>query len=153
MLTRHTATPLSHFWGQPVGSLFDRTFDDLFNGLGAAFPTRTPRARTRHPVHVEDAGKAFVLTADLPGVSQDGLEIEFEDQLLTIKARGARSAPEGFTPRHRERKQQEISWAFRVNAKVDVENASAKLENGTLRVVLPKAPAAQPRSIAIKTAE
>jgi HSP20 family molecular chaperone IbpA len=45
-----------------------------------------------------------------------------------------------------------IEWAFQLPYAVDADAASATLEQGRLAVMLPKAPEAKPRTIAVKGA-
>jgi len=89
----------------------------------------------------------WVLEADLPGVTQDDLDIEFERGVLTLQAE-ARTGRAG-TLRHREFSPAVYRRRFRIGDRVDADRISAKLEHGVLTLDLPKAEAVKPRKIEV----
>jgi HSP20 family molecular chaperone IbpA len=96
-------------------------------------------------VDIYEEGEALVVLADLPGVSKDGLDVRVEQGVLTIEGRAARDTPGQVLNR-------EFTYAsffrqFRITEAVDTERIRAKLQNGVLRLDLPKAEAAKPRRI------
>jgi HSP20 family protein len=101
--------------------------DRLFGGSAAV------DAWNPHFDLTEDADK-ITLTADVPGVKQDQLDLSVEQNVLTIKG---------------SRKERTFSRAFKLSPHVDPEKITAKLEDGVLTVVLAKRPEAQPRQIKI----
>jgi HSP20 family protein len=104
--------------------------------VGADAPGWTP------PVDLYETSSQFVLTAELPGLSRDQIEIHAE--LYRIVIRGARAAGpssdvacEQF---HRvERGHGRFSRAFTLPEAIDVERVSADLKDGILTVSIPKA--------------
>jgi HSP20 family protein len=104
--------------------------------VGADAPGWTP------PVDLYETSSQFVLTAELPGLSRDQIEIHAEPYRIAI--RGARAAgPSADMPCeqfHRvERGHGRFSRAFTLPEAIDVERVSADLKDGILTVSIPKA--------------
>lgn len=111
--------------------------DSMFGGNGKARVTGfTPS------VDVSEDDQKFELSADLPGVKQEDLDIQVEKDVLTI--RGERKLE-----RKGERVSGAFSRAFTLPKHVDVEKIVASLKDGVLTVTLPKKPEAQPRQIKV----
>jgi HSP20 family protein len=113
--------------------------------------TSSERAWNPHFDVTEDASR-IVLEADLPGVRQEQLELQVEQNVLTIKGerKPVRAADEkGDQYRHYERIQGAFTRSFKVPATVDAEKITAQLRDGVLTVVLPKRPEAQPQKIKV----
>ncbi len=91
----------------------------------------------------------YLVLADLPGVPHDGVRIRFEGGELSLDA--TRQDDQGSS----EYLGNEIVAAdyrrlFRIPETVDSEKIDAKLSNGVLHLVLPKASKARPRQISVK---
>lgn len=104
--------------------------------VGADAPGWTP------PVDLYETSGQFVLTAELPGLSRDQIEIHAEQYRIVI--RGARAAGPssdvGCEQFHRvERGHGRFSRAFTLPEAIDVERVSADLKDGILTVSIPKA--------------
>ena len=140
---------------------FDRAFsslDELRRQFDSAFATGWPSRRRTNGgaqswprANVFDSGTALVVTAEIPGVSQDSLDIQLHDGTLTISGERKEDAPEGYSVHRRERGPVKFSRSFALPTRVDAEKVSAKLENGVLEVELAKAADAQPRQISVKS--
>ena len=110
--------------------------DQLGQLVGADAPGWTP------PVDLYETAREFVLTAELPGLSRDDIEIHAEDFRIVI--RGARRTTPGrdvpCEQFHRvERGHGRFSRAFALPEAIDVERISADLKDGLLTVTIPKA--------------
>lgn len=103
------------------------------------------------PIDIFDNGQGLVLRADLPGVAGDSLELQVQDNKLTLFGRVAPQAPENAKLVHQEYRVGDYLRSFILSEDVDHERISAKLTNGVLEVVLPRAPQAEPRRIQVKT--
>ncbi len=96
----------------------------------------------------------FVLTADLPGLSEEDVNIEVEDRVLTVS--GERKAThevskDGF---HRvERAFGTFSRSLTLPEGIDAEAVSASFDRGVLEVRIPKPEQRKPRKISISTGE
>jgi HSP20 family molecular chaperone IbpA len=91
----------------------------------------------------------LVLTADLPGVTLQSLEVQVQDNRLTIFGRVAPCIPPEAKLLHQEFEFGDFLRSFILSDEVDYDRISAKLNNGVLEVVLPKAPKAEPRRIQV----
>ena len=113
--------------------------------VGTDAPGWTP------PVDLYETATEFVLTAELPGLSRDQIEIHAEDNRIVI--RGARaSGPSGSDvpceQYHRvERGHGRFSRAFALPEPIAVDGVSADLKDGVLTVTIPKAAARGTRRI------
>jgi HSP20 family protein len=103
------------------------------------------------PIDIFDNGEGLVLRADLPGVSGDSLELQVQDNKLTLFGRVAPQAPTDARLVHQEYRVGDYLRSFILSEDVDHERISAKLTNGVLEVFLPRAPQAEPRKIQVKT--
>jgi len=93
------------------------------------------------PVDLYETPGEFVLTAELPGLSRDQIDIHAEDSRIVI--RGARgSEPARDIPceqYHRiERGHGRFSRAFSLPEPIDVDHVTADLKDGVLTLTIPK---------------
>jgi HSP20 family molecular chaperone IbpA len=96
---------------------------------------------------IEDAD-AITLRADLPGVKRENLDIDIREGTLTLT--GTVDAPQTHHNLvYREYELGGFSRRFTLGERIDQEKISAKLDNGVLTLVLPKAAASKPRKIEI----
>lgn len=98
---------------------------------------------------VKEADDAYGLEVFVPGVAKGAVDLEVEQDQLVITAKREWKAPEGWTPVFRETP--ELSYRVRLDLSeaVDVDKINAELEQGVLRVTLPKAEELKPRKIEI----
>ena len=94
------------------------------------------------PVDLYETANEFVLTAELPGLSRQDIEIQADEFRVLIS--GARvAAPSADVPcdqYHRvERGHGRFSRAFTLTVAIDIERVSADLKDGLLTVTMPKA--------------
>src|SRR5918992_5421640 len=127
----------------------------LDQALSAGFD-RTPRGpHVWVPaMDVAEKADAYLISVELPGVEPSQVEINFEQNVLTV--RGVKpSSFDANTGEYRvytaERVSGEFERAVRLPDFVDSERIDASYHNGLLRIVVPKAQAAQPRKIEIRT--
>lgn len=95
-----------------------------------------------------ETADAYIVTAELPGVSRQQVRVEFHDGLLALQGRrDARVACEQY---HQvERGHGEFSRTFRLPSDVDAERIAADLKDGVLTVVVPKVAGAGPRRVVV----
>ncbi len=99
------------------------------------------------PVDVYEATDRYIVSAELPGLSREAIELHVHDGQLTI--RGQRPASQVPCERyHRvERGHGTFSRRFTLPSPIDGNRVSADLKDGVLTVVIPKAAGAVPRRI------
>ncbi|ODS99629.1 MAG: heat-shock protein [Lautropia sp. SCN 69-89] len=101
------------------------------------------------PVDVVEDTSGITLYADLPGVPKDKLNLQIEDGTLTIEGEVALQVPEGMEATHVEVSLPRYRRAFTLSKELDVDKVVAELNNGVLKLRIPKAAHAQPRRIEI----
>jgi HSP20 family protein len=99
------------------------------------------------PVDLYETADRYVLTAELPGLTREDLEIRFTDGQLHLQ--GQRPSPRVPCEQyHRvERGHGPFLRRFALPAAIDPDRISAALEDGVLTITIPKAPSAVPRRI------
>lgn len=127
------------YWGtRNMLKEMDRMIDELRAGFNEMIPYGGPEDRVPM-VDVLDEGDKYVIEAELPGVKKDEVSIEVGEDAITIEAKREEEIEEkkeGYVRRERER----MSFYRRIPIpdNADSSKASAKLENGLLRITLPK---------------
>ena len=85
---------------------------------------------------------------DVPGVTQDGLEITVEEQRLTIRGRRKNSEPVGDWV-HQEIVPYDYRRVFTLASSIDTEKIEAELRDGVLRLRLPISEKVKPRRLQV----
>ena len=102
------------------------------------------------PVDVAEEGDSIILKAELPGMKEEDIEIEFENGLLTLKGERSFESEKSERNYHRiERSYGKFVRSFNLPRSVDAEAIAANYENGVLEVTIPKREEAKPRQIRI----
>jgi HSP20 family protein len=104
------------------------------------------------PVDVIEDSSGITLYADLPGVPKDKLGIKLEGETLTIEGDVDLALPEGMQASHAEVSLPRYRRVFTLSKELDGEKVVAELNQGVLKLRIPKAEHAQPRRIEIKVA-
>jgi HSP20 family protein len=107
-----------------------------------------PVFRPRIDIYETDQG--LVLAADLPGVKPQSLDVQLENRILTIHGRVEDDAPEGYGRLYQEYEIGDFERQFTLAGDFDAEKVTANLENGVLRLTIPRAPEPQARRIDVK---
>jgi HSP20 family protein len=103
---------------------------------------------TSPTVNLSESKDAYLLEAEMPGVNKDGLEVLLEGNELTIV--GHRQ-PENIDAEllYRESKPREFRRVFVLDPSIDTKKISAQIDQGVLRLNLPKAERVKPRKIQV----
>jgi HSP20 family protein len=127
----------------------DLTRRDESPATAGAERTRTEPVYTP-AVDIYETEDKLVVLADLPGVAKEDLSIKLDDEVLTIEGAAHASAAPG---QHllTEYVSGTFYRQFTVGEAIDREKIDAKLKNGVLELVLPKAEKAKPKRIEVKT--
>jgi HSP20 family molecular chaperone IbpA len=107
-------------------------------------------------IDVVEKQDAYVVIAELPGVDQSNIELNFEQNILTIRGTKSTSFDAAKDGELRVYAAERVTGVFersiRLPEFVDGERISADFHNGVLTVTIPKAPAARSRKIEIRGA-
>lgn len=126
---------------------FENILEHVFGGT-----TAEPSRKFSPAADIVELKDAFQVVLDLPGVSLDGINVEFVDDQLKISGE-RKSATAADTEKircHRtERIQGAFDRVFKFSTDVDADKIDAQLSDGVLTVTLPKAPQVLPRQIQI----
>ena len=130
---------------------FQREVGRLFESLEPIQHWRV--ARCVPPINLYDAGEKYILTAQLPGIGPDEVDLSITGETLTM--RGDRKRPEGVSEESYRRQERQFGrWTRTVTLpdRVDGSKVSAAFADGVLTVTLPKAEEAKPRQISVAPA-
>jgi len=110
--------------------------------------TRTAGPRFVPNVDIYETETELVFVADLPGVTQPDLSVEFEQGVLTVHGKVAGRADDAFVVREYETG--DFHRAFQIDDDIDPAGIAAELAEGVLTVHLPKSRDARPRKIPVR---
>ena len=102
------------------------------------------------PIDIFETNDGLVLQADLPGVSSESLELQVQDNKLSLFGKVSRSVPPEARLIHQEYRVGHFLRSFILSDEVDHERISAKLNQGVLEVILPRLSKPEPRRIQIQ---
>jgi HSP20 family protein len=103
-------------------------------------------------VDVRETDSEYLMEVELPGLTEKDVEVKLEKTLLTISSNKEQSTEEkknGYVMR--ERRQSRFSRSFVLPEGIDSEKIVAEFKNGVLNLTFPKAPAAKPKTIEVKS--
>ena len=103
----------------------------------------------RPRVDVIDAPEAVILVADVPGADEATTEVTLERDLLTIRANVAPTEPAEQTSCCAEYGVGDYERRFRLSDEIDRDGVEATVNNGVLRIELPKAKTAAAKKISV----
>lgn len=153
-----TNTALMRRGSSPVAPFFqgfDRVFDSMLEPL-RTFPgfegwlsdTASPRAWVP-PVDIRETDEAFLVSAELPGLTKKDIDVTVENNQLTITGERTWDDETRGTIHRVERGYGKFSRSFMLASHVDAEAVKARFVDGVLEITIPKAENARPRRIAI----
>ena len=139
------APPLHDF--DQVAERMRRLLDE---SLGTPVAAVVEAAAWTPPVNIEETDDAYVVEAELPGVKREDVNIEMDRNELSITGEIKEQERQGIL-RKRTRRIGRFEYRVQLPNVVDGENVDAKLEDGVLRIRLPKSERAQRRRIEVKS--
>lgn len=101
------------------------------------------------PVDVAETQDRILVRAEVPGIRQEDISIEFENGLLTLRGERKLEKTEGVTWHRVERIYGNFSRSFTLPRSVDPERITASYREGILEVEVPKREEAKPKHIKI----
>jgi HSP20 family protein len=128
-----------------------REIEELTQRMDRAFGQASTGARLAPPVDVHEDEHGLELTLDLPGVQPDAIQIEAENNTLTVQAERRYARTEGRTAHRVERAYGTLARTFSVPAKYDLTKVEADFDHGTLTIRVPRSEAAQKRAVTVRS--
>ena len=151
----------------PLGDHFRREMDTLmsrfFGGASPYFPMETAAQRTGFPsldmtgavspaIDVNETDAAIELTAELPGLGEDDVEIELRDRRLTLRGQKNVTHDDGGDLRISERSYGSFARTMTLPDTVDIDKITAQFDKGVLHITMPKTEPQDPsRKIKVST--
>jgi len=106
------------------------------------------------PLDVYETADDIVVRAVVPGVSPDGIDIQFQAGVLTLRAKSDEATiPDGATWLIQEVTPGEYVRQITLPRMIDAEEAETTFENGVLTLTLPKTADAKPKQIKVESAK
>ena len=120
---------------------FNDFVDELFKGYVV-----------RPLVDVAESNGSYVVTADLPGVRKEDIQVSIESDVVTLTAEVKREKDAAKDDRvlHSERAFGKVSRSFTLPQEIDEAKAEAKFRDGVLELKLPKKAAAARKQVTIQ---
>lgn len=126
---------------QPITELVNEFLTEEFVPVSSKLP----------PIEIAESENDSMVLAEVPGMSKDDISISVENGWLTLKGERKPSDPADIRKvLHREIEHQPFSRTIKLPHSVNVGAISAQLENGILKITLPKAEEVRQRAIQIK---
>ena len=132
---------------------FNDLVDDLFKGfLVRPMYTEPREAALRAKVDVTEKNGAYLVTAELPGVKKEDIQVTIDGAQVTLAAEVRREKEVAQDERvlHAERAFGKVSRSFSLPQELDEAKAEAKFRDGVLELTLPKKEAAQRKPITVQ---
>jgi HSP20 family protein len=102
------------------------------------------------PIDVYETADSFVVSAEVPGLTREQIELAMADSRLVIRGARLDRGADGVRYHQVERGHGAFARTFEFNAQIDADRVTADLANGVLTVTLPKKPAAPGRRIDVR---
>lgn len=112
----------------------------------------TPTMTLLPAVDIIEDRSGVTLWADLPGVTKDKLEVNVHDGNLKIEAEAVVPMPPGLRVQHAEIRQPHFARAFSLSPDLDAAKIEANLQDGVLKLTIPRRDEARPRRIEVTVA-
>ena len=133
---------------------FNELVDDLFKGFRVRPLAFEGRGDTlpRMKVDVAERNGAYTVTAELPGVKKDDIQVTIDaaEVTLTAEVKRERETSQDARALHTERVFGKVSRRFTLPQELDEAKAEAKFRDGVLELTLPKKAATQRKQVSIQ---
>lgn len=132
----------------PVRKTYFKPSTDVFSLVDEFF--RNDAVRANFQVNVKENENEYGVEAVLPGFKKEDISIKYNENYLTISV-NKKEEVEDETEKYIHRETSNVSMIRKVYLKgIDQEKITAKLEDGILQVVVPKADEAKPIEITVE---
>ena len=137
--TRHRMMPTVHEWDRLMSDVFTDRFED------------TSLSEWTPAIDITEDNDAFIVVADLPGLTKKDIGINIKENMLTISGeRKIEKKDENKNYCRTERRDGIFKRSFQLTDQVISDNITASFKDGVLTVNVPKAEEVKPKEIEIK---
>ena len=135
----------------PIWHEMNRLQRDINRLFGDYFPGQIRTAPAYPPMNIWADENSALITAEIPGISKDDLEINVTGDTLTISGeRKIDDLPEGAHYHRQERAYGKFNRSIQLPYTVDVQKVRATFKNGVLEIALPRVEAEKPKKVTVK---
>ncbi|RQR46043.1 MULTISPECIES: Hsp20/alpha crystallin family protein [unclassified Burkholderia] len=111
----------------------------------------TRRITLTPAVDIYESNHGVTLWADLPGVTKDKLDVKVHDSSLSIEAEAVVPTPANLRLQHAEVREPHFARTFTLSPDFDTSKIEASLQDGVLKLTIPRRDEARPRRIEVRT--
>ncbi|KVC69732.1 heat-shock protein [Burkholderia ubonensis] len=111
----------------------------------------TRRITLTPAVDIYEDRQGVTLWADLPGVTKDKLDVKVHDSSLSIEAEAVVPTPANLRLQHAEVREPHFARTFTLSPDFDTSKIEASLQDGVLKLTIPRRDEARPRRIEVKS--
>ena len=149
-MARNGYSPIREFMSLRDG--MDRLFEDRWVSPGS-WLTWSSMGANYLPLDVYDTADEIVVRAIVPGVGPDGIDIQFQGGVLTLRAKTEEPGlPDGASWLVHEVMAGEYIRQVTLPRAIDADKATTTFENGVLTLTLPETADAKPKQIKVGSA-
>lgn len=143
-IVRRGSSPISGYrpraFEDQFGRLVEQMFSDMFAPFGSGGPSWETEGVAQARLNVTENDQAFEVEVEMPGVKKEDIKVTVEQQRVTIEGEARREDEQrtGDNVVYAERSTRKFVRSFMLPSEVDDGNAQARLEDGVLKMTLPK---------------
>ena len=109
-----------------------------------------PEKLLRPPVDISENAEGITLIADMPGVSNQRLDVHVDNDTLLIEGEASIDMPEGMEPLYADVHATRYRRSFALSGELNTDAIEARLKDGVLTVRIPKRAEVKPRKIEVQ---
>jgi HSP20 family protein len=143
-------SPLRDFMS--LRDAMDQLIEDRWISPGSWLTWTRAGATQYLPLDVYETPDDIVVRGLVPGVNRDGIDVQYEHGVLTIRTKTEAPEVDGATWLVREIGSGQTVRQISLPRAVDVDKATTSFENGVLTLTLPKTPDAKAKQIKVESA-
>lgn len=120
------------------------------SGSGAPVEGRETERPIRMPVDIFEDETGISVLADMPGVSRERLDIQIDNDTLSIQGKTQVSMPDGMEALYADVRSTVYQRSFSLSSELDGSKAEASLKDGVLALRIPKREEHKARRIEVR---
>lgn len=135
-------------WNRPMPSFWSSFFDEDWPGRLANWPDLS----TSTGIDIYETDNDVVVEAQVPGIKEGDIDITVEGNVLTIRAQHKEEEEEKKEKKtvYKSTRQTSFSYSTSLPRMVASEKANAEVENGVVKVTIPKVEEEKPKRITVR---